>query len=274
MSRPLWFVELIKKIYPGRFLAARATRIPIVGEILDRWLFEGDDLMFLLNDRALRTIPVNQSLDMPDEVVLPSQVVEHFIEKANYLWLMNFCLCRAAQQCEDYPIDLGCLFLGEATLGINPKFGRQVTQEEALEHVRRCREVGLVHFIGRNKLDAIWLGVGPGEKLFTICHCCPCCCLWQVLPYTAPRISAKIKRMPGVTVTVNGRCTGCGMCTQDVCFIDAIRLVDGRAVISDACRGCGRCVAVCPREAIEICIAYDRFVEESISRLDPLVDVS
>lgn len=273
MSRPLWFIELIKKVYPGRFLAARATRIPILGSILDRWLFDGDDLMFLLNDQAARTIPVNQTLDMPDEVVLPSQVVEHFIEKANYRWLMNFCLCRAAQQCENYPIDLGCLFLGEATLGINPALGRQVTKEEALEHVRRCREAGLIHFIGRNKLDTVWLGVGPREKLFTICHCCPCCCLWNVLPHTAPQISAKIRRMPGVTISVNGQCTGCGMCTQNVCFMDAIRLVNGHAVISDACKGCGRCLAVCPQEAIEVSIEYDRFVEESIARLAPLVDV-
>jgi hypothetical protein len=273
MSRPLWFVQLIKKIYPSRFLAARATRVPILGSILDRWLFDGDELMFLFKDQAIRTLPVNQSLTMPDEIVLPSQVVEYFIEKARYHWIMHTCLCRDAQQCQDYPIDLGCLFLGEATLGINPKLGRRVTKEEALEHTRCCREAGLVHFIGRNKLDAIWLGVGPGEKLFTICHCCPCCCLWQVLPYTAAQISAKIKRMPGVTVTVNGQCTGCGTCTQDVCFMDAIHLVNGRAAISDACKGCGRCVTACPQEAIEVSIEYDRFVAESIARLSPLVDL-
>jgi hypothetical protein len=90
---------------------------------------------------------------------------------------MNTCLCRDAKQCKDYPIDLGCLFLGEAALGINPRLGRGVTKREALEHIRRCREAGLVHLIGRNKLDTVWLGVGPGDKLLTICHCCPCCCL-------------------------------------------------------------------------------------------------
>ncbi len=274
MGRPLWFVKLLKKIYPGRFLAARATKIPLLGSILDRWLFDDDDLMFLLNDRAIRTVQVNQSLDMPDQMVLPSQVVEHFIEKANYHWIMHTCFCRDAQQCEDYSIDLACLFLGEATLGINPELGRRVTKEEALEHTRRCREAGLVHFIGRNKLDAVWLGVGTGEKLFTICHCCPCCCLWQVLPYTAPWISVKIKRMPGVTVTVNGQCVGCGICAQDVCFMDAIRLVNDSAVISDECKGCGRCVNACPQEAIEVSIEYDRFVEKSITHLSPLVDVS
>jgi Pyruvate/2-oxoacid:ferredoxin oxidoreductase delta subunit len=281
MSRPLWLVQFIKKTFPNRFLAARATKVPVLGRILDRWLFEGDDLFYLPKDQAIqtiRTIQINQSLDMPGEVVLPSQVVEHFIEKASTHWIMNVCICRDAEQCEDYPIDLGCLFLGEAALGINPKLGRRVTKEEALEHVRRCREAGLVHLIGRNKLDTVWLGVGPGSKLLTICNCCPCCCLWRVLPHVAPRISAKVTRMDGVTVTVNDRCVGCGTCTQGICFVDAIHIheVDNRAVISDACRGCGRCVEVCPQGAIEISISIERdqFVEQSIARISPLVDVS
>ena len=272
--RSVLFVKLLKKAFPGRFLVARATNVPIIGRFFDHWLFEDDDLMFLPRDQAVRTIVVNQSLDMPDEMVLPSQVVEHFIERANVHWIMNFCICRAANGCKDYPIDLGCLFLGEAALGINPQFGRRVTKEEALAHVRRCREAGLVHFIGRNKLDTVWLGVGPGDKLLTICNCCPCCCLWRVLPQVTPRISAKITRMPGVTVAVSDRCVGCGTCTRDVCFVDAIHLVDGRAVISDACRGCGRCVDVCPEGAIELSVEDGRFVEESIARIAPLVDVS
>jgi Fe-S-cluster-containing hydrogenase component 2 len=56
--------------------------------------------------------------------------------------------------------------------------------------------------------------------------------------------------------------------------VDAIHLVDHRAVISDACRGCGHCVGVCPQEAIEISIKYGQFVEECIARISPLVDVS
>jgi ferredoxin len=271
MSRPLWFVELLKASFPGRFMVAGATRFPLLGSVLGRWLFDGDDLIYLPADRVIK---VNQSLDLPDQVVLPSEVVEHFIQAANYHWIMNECLCRSGDQCEDYPIHLGCLFLGEATLGINPGLGRQVSKEEALEHARRCREAGLVHLIGRNKLDTIWLGVGPGHKLLTICNCCPCCCLWGVLPHVAPQIGAKVNRMPGVQVGVNGQCTGCGTCTQDVCFVSAIRLVDERAVIGDACRGCGRCASVCPHGAIEIFVDYDRFVDKSVTRLSRLVDVA
>jgi len=271
MSRPVWLVGLIKKAFPARYRAAHATRLPVLGSIADHLFFAGDDLIYLPKDRV---IPVNQAIESPGEMALPSEVVEHFVQIARVHWVMNTCICREANGCQDYPLELGCLFLGEATLGINSRLGRRVTCEEALAHVRLCREVGLVHLIGRNKLDTIWLGVGPGNRLLTICNCCPCCCLWRVLPHVAPHIGAKVSRMPGVTVAVNGRCTGCGLCAQGVCFVDAIQMTDGRAAISQACRGCGRCLSACPRQAIEISIDYERLVENSIARLSRVVDVA
>jgi len=271
MSTPLWFVRFLRQAYRGRFHLARSTRIPVFGSIVDRLLFNGDDLLYLPQDKV---IPVNQSLDLPEETVLPSQVVQHFVRQADVHWIMDNCICRQAEHCEDYPIDMGCLFLGEAALGINPALGHRVTMEEALEHERRCREAGLVHLIGRNKLDSVWMGVGPGDKLLTICNCCPCCCLWGTLPHLSPQISSKIKPMPGVTVTVNGQCTGCGTCTQGICFVDCIHVLDGQAMIGEECRACGRCVAICPQEAIVMSIESTQSVQDSIARLQPLVDLS
>lgn len=271
MARPIWSVNLIKRAFPSRYAVAGVTRLPVLGRIVDRWFFEGDDLIYLPSDKVIQ---VNQPLDMPEQVVLPSHVVEHFIDKASYHWIMNSCICRDARQCEDYPIDLGCLFLGEAALGIDPRLGRRVTRQEALAHARRCRDAGLVHLIGRNKLDTVWLGVGPGERLLTVCNCCPCCCVCQVLPQLAPQISARFTRMPGVSVDVSDRCVGCGTCTDNVCFVDAIHKDSDRAVIGDACRGCGRCVSVCPSGAIELSVDPSQFVDASIARVSTAVDVS
>jgi len=279
MSRPLWFVSLIKRTFSSRFALAQATKAPVIGSALDRFLFDGDDLFYLPPDHLVqsgtrRTISVGKAVEAAPDVVLPSQVVEHFIEQAGVHWIMNACICRDASGCRDYPTDLGCLFLGEAAAGINPALGRRVTKEEALEHTRRCREAGLVHLVGRNKLDTVWLGVGPGDRLLTICNCCPCCCLWRVLPHISSNIGQRVTRMNGVTVTVTDRCVGCGTCAKaGVCFVDDIRLVDGRSVIGGACRGCGRCVEVCPQGAIELTLAGSAFVEKSLARIAPLVDV-
>lgn len=270
MSRPLWFVALLKKSFPQRFRLARLTHLPVIGALTDRSLFEGDDMVYLPSDRS---IVIHQPIDIPDEFVLPSRVVDHFIERASHHWIMDFCICRESNQCSQYPRKYGCIFLGEAVHKINPRLGRLVSKEEALTHARLCREAGLVHVIGRNKLDVMWLGAGPGEKLLTICSCCPCCCLWKVLPEITPRIGLKVKRMPGVEVTVSERCLGCGTCAEGVCFVNAIHLVDGHAQIEPECRGCGRCVEACPNEAIDLTITAAGGVDQTIERLSQRVDL-
>jgi ferredoxin len=271
MSRPIWFVQLLKRAFPNRYLVAKATRVPLLGRILDHWLFAGDDLFFMPSARAIQ---INENLSAPRDIVLPSEVVEHFIQQANVHWIMDNCICRQGDRCESYPVNLGCLFLGEAALGINPQLGRRVTMDQALEHLERCRAAGLIHLIGRNKLDTVWLGVGPGENLLTICNCCPCCCLWRVIPDIAPHIGSKITRMPGISVAISDQCTGCGICTEDVCFVDALHLVDGRASIADRCKGCGRCAIACPENAIEVTIQFDGVGLAAIPRISRVVDVS
>ncbi|MFW6040312.1 MAG: DUF362 domain-containing protein [Thermoplasmatota archaeon] len=164
-------------------------------------------------------------------------------------------------------------FLGEAAKGINPKLGREVTKEEAFEHIVKCKEAGLVQLIGRNKLDPVWLDVRPEKKLMTICNCCPCCCLWKMLPELSPEIGEKIKKLPGVEVKVTGECTACGKCTEGVCFVDAIRIEEGKAVINGDCRGCGRCVEICPNDAIILDIKDENFYEKSIESIGAKIDI-
>ena len=151
MARPLWFVKLLKKTFPNIKLIAKLTNLPILSKIIDNLLFKDDDIIYLPQDRI---ISVDKSLGEYNEIVLPSQVLKHFIEKAKYHWVMDFCICRSSMKCEDYPIDLGCLFLGDAVLGINPQLGRLVTKEEAMDHLKKCDDARLVHMIGRNLLGS------------------------------------------------------------------------------------------------------------------------
>ena len=271
MARSLWFVKLLKKTFPNVKLIAKLTNLPILGSLIDYFLFRGDDIFYLPQDKVIK---MNKSLGEFDEFVLPSQVLEYFINKAKNHWIMNFCICRSSMNCKDYPIDLGCLFLGDAVLGINPQLGKLVSKEKALEHLSKCREAGLVQMIGRNRLDAQWLGVSPGEKLLSICNCDPCCCLWRVSSILAPKIGSKIKKMPGVVVRVTNKCIGCGTCLKGICFVNAIKLENKKAVITEECRGCGRCVSVCPQNAIELLINDETYIKKSIKELDDLIEVT
>ncbi|MFX1255142.1 MAG: DUF362 domain-containing protein [Promethearchaeota archaeon] len=289
MGLSLWFLTVFKKssklflrkrvveiIYRWRFVLAKLTRMPLIRKIIHFSMFRTDNLIYLPKDTVIqknnRVIKINKVISELEAVVLPSEVLNHFIEKANHHWIMNFCLCRVSNKCKNYPIDLGCLFLGEAVLNINPRLGRLVTKEEALEHVHRCREAGLVHMVGRLKFDAVMLAIGPGHKLLTICNCCECCCLVRLLPYFSPQIQRKITRMPGVELTVTDQCLGCGKCL-DSCFVNAIQLINKKAIISDFCRGCGRCVDVCPQKAILLTVNDYKFVEKSVERISRSVDV-
>jgi ferredoxin len=270
-GRPIWFVNIIKHYFPQRFSIARITHWPIIKHLVDAMLFRGDETIYLPKNDLIQ---VNEPIARPEEMVLPTGAVEHFVEQASHLWIMDTCFCRDANACEDYPHELGCIFLGEAVLEMNPKLGHLATKEEVLEHLRRSREAGLVHMIGKNRIDHFWTGAGPRDKLFTICNCCPCCCLWRVVPYLGPDSSANVHKMPGVEVRVTEACVGCGACTENVCFVDAIHLEDGRATISERCVGCGRCVEACPAHAIDLTIEDPRYVDATIARLEELVDVT
>jgi len=270
MARPLWFVNILKWLYPSRRIFAKMTRLPVIGQVVDYLFFRKDEIIYLPKDN---TVAVHENLEDPTSMVLPSQVVDHFIQQATHHWIMDFCICREGEGCRDYPHDLGCIFLGESVTKINSELGRRVTKEEALQHARRCREAGLVHTIGRNRLDAVWLGAFPSRKLMTICNCCPCCCLWGLVPHLTPAIGDKITKMPGVQVLVNERCTGCGECLNGICAMEAVEWKDGKAVINGACRGCGRCVEVCPQDAIQLTIQGSQSLENTVTRISPLLDL-
>ncbi len=262
---------IINSFSSGIFQLARLSKLPLVGDFLHWFLFRDNHIVYLPADRV---IDIGESVSAPENMVLPSTAVNHFIRKAKHRFIMNECLCRAGCNCRDYPSNMGCLFLGEAADQINPKLGRAVDEAEALDHVQKCMDAGLVQMIGRDRLDSVALDIGPDDKLMTICSCCPCCCIWRIIPLASQEISDMIVKMPGVEVTVSESCIGCGICTEGSCFVDAIQLENDRACIGPSCRGCGRCVTVCPNEAIEITISNPDYVAEVIDKLDQLVDLS
>ena len=253
--------KLLKTAWPARFYFGRLFRIPLLGEVLRR---------LLLKELLLKILPLRRALQKRDKVVLPGVVVDHFIENSSYLFAMNACICRQANGCSGYPVDVGCLFIGEGARNINPGFGREVSIEEAKALQRRAEKAGMFNTVGKNRLDKLYLGVKPSEPMITLCHCCECCCLWQLLTVLPGSITGKVHKMDGVEVTVTENCEGCGSCLNS-CFVQALTLQNSKAEIDqNRCRGCGRCVLECPREAIKLSFEQDAYFKKALEVISGL----
>ncbi len=262
-------IFVVNRIFNWRFWIAGLTRkSKIIKKIINRLLFKDDEIVVIPN-----TININKKIDDSVSEFLPTNIIKDVIRKCDDIVIMNNCLCRTSSDCEDYPKDLGCIFLGPTSKKIPRTICKEATVDEALEHVDLADKAGLTHIVGRNKIDTVWMNVHPGEGLLTICHCCPCCCLWKVSPNLDDEISNKIERLEGVTVNYNeDNCVKCMKCLDDVCMFDAISLKDNKISInSDKCRACGLCVNTCKVDALSINYTTDT-INNVVSRIYNLIE--
>jgi ferredoxin len=257
-------VEIFAKTSRYKNAMFKVLNVPLVGRLMKLTMdAKGTNFTY---------IPIYEGIEAGGGTALPVSVVEHFINEASYHVILDYCLCRKGQNCENYDIGIGCLFVGEGAREISPEVGRHVSAEEALEHHRKAVREGLIPVVGKVKIDAIGLGVKEHHRLMTICHCCPCCCLTGGV-HNAPRdVRDILVRLEGVKVEVTGDCNGCGSCVE-ACIYKQIELVDGVAVVGEECKGCSRCATACPRDAITITVDNPRYIEECIERISSYVDV-
>ena len=259
-------VAMVNRVFNTRYRLAHMTRrFPRFGRLVRKIAFDGDDMSVIPKAGTARTVDLNIEIENAgDRNVVPTDLVKNVLRRSDRIFVMDFCLCRQSNKCEDYPIDRGCIFVGKGTEKISEKYGRFVSQEEACQYIDECDRLGLVHIIGRNKLDSLWLHTGKHTDLMTICNCCPCCCLWNVTRDISKDIGSIFKRMDGVEVSVDAdRCIGCGLC-EGICFTKAIRITDGKCTLNqEQCRGCGRCADICPNGAVSVTYDEDKIESES-----------
>ncbi len=176
-------------------------------------------------------------------IVLTTGLARELIDSAACIALACRCPCREEYKCQDYPVDFGCLCLGEGARDIAAAGkARKIDRQQAIEHLRLADVHGLVNMV-------VWTG-SDAKNTLKLCSCCPCCCISLK---AGDEMKAYIDDITGMGIArAEDGCNACGEC-EGACFFKAITIMeDGPAVNADRCKGCGRCVKACRRGLLNV----------------------
>jgi UDP-glucose 4-epimerase len=219
----------------------------------------------------VRWLPINEDIEQPESAPLPHEILDRFIEEASHRVVYNKCVCREANECEHYPIGIGCLQMGDSAMESSEALRREVGVEEAKQYVRNAISEGLVPVVGKVRIDNFIFGIKDRKRLLTVCFCCECCCITRFNRYaSAGYMDSIFPRLDSINIEVTDKCTGCGTCVEH-CYIKAVEVSGGRAVIGDMCRACGRCASVCPSGAVKISIDDPEFLDRAYDTIRSFV---
>ena len=101
-------IFILKYIFNWRFGIAEITKKSrIYKKIIDFALFKDDEIIVVPN-----TININKKIESEGSEFLPTAVIKEVIKRNKDIVIMDTCLCRTSNDCQDYPQDIGCIFLG------------------------------------------------------------------------------------------------------------------------------------------------------------------
>ena len=184
--------------------------------------------------------------------VLDYERATEVIRTASHI-AIGTCYCRHKM----YHIDKAC----DAPMEICMTFNTSAASLIKHGHARRADEVEgveLLHQAYENNL--VQFGENVRERVNFICNCCGCCCEAMV----AARRFAVLSPVHTTNFIpeIEGKsCNGCGKCVN-VCPVEAMSLISANdphrpkmklaGLEGDLCLGCGLCVRSCPEGSIHL----------------------
>ncbi len=227
--------------WPIIILAKRLSAAPIL-----KWIINP---FFKRPHNEVTSIPINVDLEPPGSVPLARRLVERLVSEVEDKFILHECICRGHNHCASPPRDIGCIALGPAIGRIHPSNGRIAGTEEAVAHIRRAAEEGLIANVAHVWIDPLAFGTRFRDLMF-ICFCDDDNCLYRTyMSRRGPNLDGAYEKLPGISIVHDPeRCDGCGDCEKR-CFVKAIEIQGEQAIDSGSCVGCGRCVEVCKQDA-------------------------
>lgn len=225
----------------------------LLSELYHQYLNTEDEFgkrVFGLNPPIGRAFVHEDVIQKQDrDMVLDYERATKVIENATFCSL-GTCYCRHKME----HVGKACNHSMEVCLTFNEvgkslaahKIAKEITKEEALKILERCRDEGLVQ-VGSNLQEGVcW-----------ICNCCGCCCeallAYKKLGYN-PRIETN-----WLASNNTSKCSSCGICVKR-CPVNAISLIkegveDPKSyakIDPERCIGCGVCTRFCPGKSLTL----------------------
>jgi ferredoxin len=217
-----------------------------------------DKAWFKTKTTQHRIIPISKSISVEMEIMQYDQA-EIIIKSQTKIALMH-CVCRKqarilGKTC-NHPSEVCLAFGTGAYYFIENGWGREISQEEALAILNVGMESGLV------------LQPGNGQKTWSICMCCSCCCQ-LIKSLNRLEKPAQVAHTNFYAECNSDDCTACGLCVER-CPMEAIELNDSVVVNPDRCIGCGVCVAACD---FDVMVLHQKKVHDRYSPPKDIVEM-
>lgn len=212
-------------------------------EMVDKYFDEAFDKN--MQDNAalfLHPVPVGKSLDVRHQVASYDDAVE--ILKSKPKIVVTDCICRKAAETQKKdcgkPMEACFMFGSMGQYYLDRKMGREISLDEAVAIMDKCREEGLV------------TQPATSQNPSGMCNCCGDCCGVLRALNKHPRPADMVLANHFAQVDPDA-CTGCETCTER-CQTGAISMNGDEVaqVNQERCIGCGLCVVTCPGDAISL----------------------
>jgi ferredoxin len=270
-KRPKWWLRAVAFFWPLTWIGGRLYRVPVLG----KFLVLLTSPLFSPKKQHLTYVPIHHEIEGTGSTYLPRKIVEELIRRASHRAIIHHCTCRLERGCTEHPIELGCLLMGDGAAEIDANIARQVGVEEALEHLDRALDSGLIPLVGRAPIDNLIYGVKNRGRLLTTCYCCTCCCtILSTGKYLPDAVHASLVPLAGLSIDTDPKnCTACGTCVTS-CFMGALSVENGVLVRDHhRCKSCGLCVTACPtganRETVD---DIEKAIDDIFRRIEKFVD--
>jgi len=202
----------------------------------------------LTHDLARAIIKIDRDIPLQDlgDRMIPYTKARDIILRAEDEYALYQCGCKTSRHepCKVVPEKpyMTCILIGKTLVDFllehNPDKSRRLTRDEALEHLAKFHDWGLVH--------NAWFKDALKDQFYVICNCCSCCCLG----FESMRLGVKQLAPSGyVAVVKEDTCRGCESIV-DCCPFGAIYMENGKSHVDwEKCMGCGVCESKCPNHA-------------------------